>query len=44
MTLLRFELHGYLKIKYIGNPYISNLCKRKLEDLNITPYVNGKDL
>ena len=44
MTLLHSELHGYLRTKYIDNPYIPNSCKRKLEDLNITPYVNRKDL
>jgi len=44
MTLLRSELHGYLRTNHIGNSYIPKSCKRKLGDLNTTPDVSGKDL
>ena len=44
MILLCSELHGHLRTKYIDNSYISNSCKRKLEDLNTTPDMRGKDL
>jgi hypothetical protein len=42
--LLRPELHGYLRTKYVGNSYILNSCKRKPGDLNTTPDVSEKDL
>ena len=44
MTQLCSELHGHLRTKYMGNFYIPNSYKRKLGDLNTTPYMSRKYL